>query len=76
MNYPTYLQNHSRFRAVLFEGISFPNISGFVDFCIKIVIAVDGMHSSVVLSLFCLFFFCEVAVGVGGSDTLLLTIEP
>ena len=25
------------------------------------------MHSSAVLSLFCLFF-CEVAVGVGGSD--------
>ena len=33
----------------------------------KIVIALDGMHSSAVLSLFCLFF-CEVAVGVGGSD--------
>ena len=33
------------------------------------------MHSSALLSLFCLFF-CEVAVGVGGSDTLLVTIEP
>ena len=29
------------------------------------VIALDGMHSSAVLSLFCLCF-CEVAVGVGG----------
>ena len=26
------------------------------------------MHSSAVLSLFRLLFFCEVAVGVGGSD--------
>ena len=32
-----------------------------------IVIALDGMRSSAILSLFCLFFG-EVAVGVGGSD--------
>ena len=32
-----------------------------------IAIALDGMNSSAVLNLFRLFF-CEVAVGVGGSD--------
>ena len=32
-----------------------------------IVISLDGMRSSAVLSLF-FCFFCEVAVGVGGSD--------
>ena len=42
---------------------------------INIVIALDGIHSSAVVSLCCLFF-CEVAVGVGGSDILLVTIEP
>ena len=34
----------------------------------KIVIALDGMHSSAVLGLFHLFFFFEAAVGVGGID--------
>ena len=41
--------------------------SMFIIICI--VIAFDGMHSRTAFSLFCLFF-CEVAVGVGGSDTL------
>ena len=34
----------------------------------EIIISLDGMRSSAVLSLFRLLFICEVAVGVGEGD--------